>query len=142
MIRLHIDYTTEQANESRQRKILDAQKRRIYRRANGMEDLNAEEEQGIDVRGIVPWDDGLTNNERASGGREERMTGREVLALGGKVGDDVGQFARDLKEKQDAGKQAVASGAGQNETETETEPSAPQQQQQQQRKRKLFFGIW
>jgi len=47
---------------------LDAQKRRIYRRAHGMEDLDRDEDQGVDVRGIVPWDDGLTKREREAGG--------------------------------------------------------------------------
>ena len=29
-----------------------------------MEDLEAEEGQGVDVRGLVEWDDGLTRGER------------------------------------------------------------------------------
>lgn len=140
VIRLHIDYTTEQAEASRQRKVLDAQKRRLYRRAHGMEDLNAEEEEGIDVRGIVPWDDGLTNKERARGGREEAMTGRDVIAMGGQVGDDIAKFAKETKEKE-KGLAAVADGAGADGAEasgTGTDVPPPQQQ----RKRKLYFGIW
>jgi len=54
-----------------------------------MEDLDAKEEQGIDVRGLVPWDDGLTKTERAQGGRRERKTGKQVLEAGGEVGDDI-----------------------------------------------------
>lgn len=154
VIRLHIDYTTEKTNASRQQKILDAQKRRLYRRAHGMEDLNAEEEEGIDVRGIVPWDDGLTNKERARGGREERVTGLDVLKLGGNVGDDVDAFAKDLRDKKvQEGKDliVVAAGAGGDGDGDgragvphgsvgvgEGEMAPPQQQ----RKRKLFFGIW
>ncbi|KEF55294.1 uncharacterized protein A1O9_08948 [Exophiala aquamarina CBS 119918] len=142
VIRLHIDYTTEQAEASRQRKVLDAQKRRLYRRAHGMEDLNAEEEEGIDVRGIAPWDDGLTNKERERGGREEVMTGRDVIAMGGKVGDDVAQFAREAKEKKEKGMEVAAvapngaDGAKTSGAETDVPPQQPQ------RKRKLYFGIW
>ncbi|RMD44587.1 hypothetical protein DV735_g498, partial [Chaetothyriales sp. CBS 134920] len=65
--KLDMDYRTAQAFESRQQNILDAQKRRLYRRAHGMEDLNAEYDQGVDVRGIAPWDDGLTKREREKG---------------------------------------------------------------------------
>jgi len=148
VIRLHIDYTTEQAEATRQRKILDAQKRRLYRRAHGMEDLNAEEDEGIDVRGIAPWDDGLTNRERAAGGRDVVLTGRDVVAMGGQVGDDLGTFARGkgleekrmgVEETQEAAaalEGAMATGAA------ETDASSPPQEQQQQRKRKLYFGIW
>jgi hypothetical protein len=55
-----------------------------------MEDLDTEGEQGIDVRGLVPWDDGLTNKEREQGGRRrERRTGKQVLEEGGQVGDPI-----------------------------------------------------
>ncbi|KAJ9630406.1 hypothetical protein H2204_008471 [Knufia peltigerae] len=127
VVRLHIDYTTAQANESRQQKILDAQKRRLYRRAHGMEDLDAREEQGIDVRGLVPWDDGLTNAERERGGREDAVTGRDVLAKGGQLGDDVDEFARRMRERKERG---------------EPEEEEEQQQQPERRKRKLWLGIW
>jgi hypothetical protein len=128
VIKLHIDYTTAQANESRQQKILDAQKRRLYRRAHGMEDLNAVEEQGIDVRGLVPWDDGLTNAERQRGGREEVMTGLKVVEMGGQVGDDVNEFARRLKERREKGEEG-----GEEIEQVQREPP---------KKRKLWLGIW
>ncbi|EXJ82615.1 hypothetical protein A1O3_06428 [Capronia epimyces CBS 606.96] len=137
VVRLHIEYTTQQANESRQQKILDAQKRRLYRRAHGLENLDAEEEQGIDVRGLVPWDDGLTNKERARGGRDVVITGRDVVDLGGSVGEDVTQFAKHLKEQTEAegaGAATAADGA--------IVKDAQQQPPQQQRKRKLWLGIW
>lgn len=127
VVKLHIDYTTAQANESRQQKILDAQKRRLYRRAHGMEDLNAQEEQGIDVRGLVPWDDGLTNAERQRGGREDAVTGRDVLAKGGQLGDDVDEFARKMRERKERG---------------EPEELLEEQRQPERRKRKLWLGIW
>lgn len=87
--KMHVNYRSERVAESRRQKILDAQKQRLYRRAHGMEDLNAEEESGIDVRGLVPWDDGLTKKERAAGGRSEHRSGRMVLEAGGKVGDPL-----------------------------------------------------
>jgi len=68
VFRLDQDYNTEKVEFERARNILDAQKRRIYRRAHGMEDLDRDEDQGVDVRGIVPWDDGLTKREREAGG--------------------------------------------------------------------------
>lgn len=88
-VRLHVDYNSQKTAESRREGILDAQKRRLFRRAHGMEDLDAEEDQGIDVRGLVPWDDGLTNKERREGGRRERRTGKDVLQEGGQVGDPL-----------------------------------------------------
>ncbi|EHY60346.1 hypothetical protein HRR83_000107 [Exophiala dermatitidis] len=139
VVRLHIEYTTEQANESRQQKILDAQKRRLYRRAHGMENLDAEEEQGIDVRGLVPWDDGLTNKERARGGRDVVLTGKDVVDMGGKVGEDVTKFADKVKQQQQQ-QQLVTAGAGADVGADVDEPApAPQQPQ---RKRKLWLGIW
>ncbi|KIW14074.1 hypothetical protein PV08_06855 [Exophiala spinifera] len=129
VVRLHIDYTTAQANESRQQKILDAQKRRLYRRAHGMEDLDAQEEQGIDVRGLVPWDDGLTNAERERGGREEAVTGKAVIEKGGRLGDDVDEFARKMRERRERG-------------EPEELTEHQQHQQPERRKRKLWLGIW
>jgi hypothetical protein len=89
-IRLHVEYNSQKTAEKRREGILDAQKRRLYRRAHGMEDLDAEEEQGIDIRGLVPWDDGLTSKERTEGGRRERRTGKQVLEEGGSVGDPIG----------------------------------------------------
>ena len=88
-VRLHVDYNSQKTSEARRDGILDAQKRRLFRRAHGMEDLDAEEEQGIDVRGLVEWDDGLTNREREEGGRRQRRTGRDVLEAGGSVGDPI-----------------------------------------------------
>lgn len=65
---MHKEYSDYKGNVIMARNALDVQYRRLYRRAHGMEDLNAFESQGVDVRGLVPWDDGLTNRERAAGG--------------------------------------------------------------------------
>lgn len=62
--RLHVDYTSAEAARARAEKLADVQKRRLYRRAHGLEDLDVEEGQGVDIRGLVDWDDGLTNPER------------------------------------------------------------------------------
>lgn len=76
VIRLHQEYKSQQTAESRKRGIADAQKRRLYRRAHGMEDLDKE---GIDVRGLVPWDDGLTNAERERMRSAAQEAGREAV---------------------------------------------------------------
>ncbi|KPI43189.1 uncharacterized protein AB675_6866 [Cyphellophora attinorum] len=87
---MHMDYNTEQVEFARARNVLDAQKRRIYRRAHGMEDLDRDEDQGVDVRGIVPWDDGLTKKERAAGGiGANRIKMASVIDLGPGVDKDV-----------------------------------------------------
>ncbi|KAK5062793.1 hypothetical protein LTR84_004868 [Exophiala bonariae] len=138
VLRLHVEYTSQQTEASRQKKILDAQKRRLYRRAHGMEDLNAEEEEGIDVRGLVPWDDGLTNNERASGGRDASLIRTDPWALkpvNGPLGAD-GKPVEAAAAAAVVGDTAVGGDAP-----AEVEDVTPQQPQQQ-RKRKLYFGIW
>ncbi|EXJ70891.1 uncharacterized protein A1O5_05883 [Cladophialophora psammophila CBS 110553] len=144
VLRLHVDYETAKTNESRQQKILDAQKRRLYRRAHGLEDLNAEEDQGIDVRGLVPWDDGLTAKEREKGGREMVLTGRDVVALGGVPGngglEDVDEFARKMETEQgermklvkEKGVDAVVRAEAEAQAGGLTLEDALQQQQQQQ----------
>lgn len=138
VLRLHIDYTTERTEASRQAKILDAQKRRLYRRAHGMEDLNAEEEQGIDVRGIVPWDDGLTNKERANGGRDAALIRTDPYGMSPPPPPPSAKVAG-----QESPATATAGvpleGGEASPTITETDPQQPPPQQ---RKRKLYFGIW
>jgi hypothetical protein len=125
-----------------------------------MEDLDTEGEQGIDVRGLVPWDDGLTNKEREQGGRRsERRTGKQVLEEGGQVGDPIDRsdgspVAAELPslatERDGLGLgQAVSEGtkvaregsaekdhAGLRETFDAEEPVVPR------RKVKRWFGIW
>ena len=124
--KLHKEYEAQQVYAKRQSIIMDAQKRRLYRRAHGMENLERESDQGIDVRGLAPWDDGLTNPERRQGGREERVTGRMVLDAGG-----VGKDEKEL--------QTFRNGPKVDEVEVEVEQ---QELPQQQRKRKLWLGIW
>lgn len=78
-----MQYETERAAAKRGEAIQDAQKRRLYRRAHGMEDLEKEGVgEGIDVRGLVAWDDGLTRGERE---RERERAG---------VGDDASPVSR------------------------------------------------
>jgi hypothetical protein len=103
VVRLHIDYETSRTNEKRQQAILDAQKRRLYRRAHGLENLDAEEDQGIDVRGLVDWDDGLTNKERERGGRQTVLSLGEMMRLGLQPGEDMQAFTDKLI-KQDGGR--------------------------------------
>ena len=66
--------------EIRRQNVLDAQKRRVFRRAHGIEDVTIDEGvSGVDIRGIVPWDDGLSPKERREGGRVDRVTGRMIM---------------------------------------------------------------
>ena len=81
-VRLHIDYKTAEAARARAEVLADTQKRRLYRRAHGMEDLNAVEGQGVDVRGLVDWDDGLTGPEREALRKKREESGQvEVVAV-------------------------------------------------------------
>lgn len=90
VIRMHTQYTTEQTAESRRRNIQDAQKRRLYRRAHGLEDVEKEGVgQGIDVKGLVGWDDGLTRGER------ERMVKAAAEAV-----DEASPVRREEEEQQ------------------------------------------
>ena len=91
-LKLHQDYRTELSGQLRRSRVLDVQKQRLYRRAHGLEDLDAEEEQGVDVRGLVPWDDGLTKGERASGGRDEGLTRRMIHEMA--VKDERGEWGK------------------------------------------------
>ncbi|KAJ9605474.1 hypothetical protein H2200_010131 [Cladophialophora chaetospira] len=161
VINLHVDYETQKTNDSRQQKILDAQKRRLYRRAHGLEDLNAAEDQGIDVRGLVPWDDGLTNKERAQGGRDIVLTGADMLKLGMQPDEDQLAFTKRLeahgerlrkvkergvdavvREEQEA-QRSVERDLGAFESELREEQHDQEQPRpQEKRKRKLWFGIW
>ena len=134
VFRLHLDYNTQIAAEGRAQAILDAQKRRIFRRANGMEDLNAEDDQGVDVRGIVPWDDGLTNKERERGGRRVQVTSSMELQERGRPGESLEEYSGRKREEQ-----------GEKRREWEEKQARElelDQQQQPQRKRKLWLGIW
>ncbi|RMZ89766.1 hypothetical protein DV736_g3014, partial [Chaetothyriales sp. CBS 134916] len=121
--KLDMDYRTAQAFESRQQNMLDAQKRRLYRRAHGMEDLNAEYDQGVDVRGIAPWDDGLTKREREKG---EVDWDRKGDAPVGKLPLNVPVVVDQVPVEQ----------RGQEQEQVQV------QAQQEPRKRKLWLGIW
>ncbi len=137
VFRLHLDYTTQQSAESRAQNILDAQKRRIFRRSNGIEDLDLEDDQGVDVRGIVPWDDGLTNPERERGGRRVIVTSGADLRNEGRRGETLEELGRRKKESQ----VALQSQSGEREALRE-EKQQPVAEEQPKRKRKLWLGIW
>lgn len=91
-----------------------------------MEDLDAEGEQGVDVRGLVPWDDGLTNKERREGGRRDYRTEQQVRMGEAMAGNGVG-------------------GAGlQDEVQEQGQVQAQGQEGEkpQRRKVKKWLGIW
>lgn len=111
-----------------------------------MEDLDKAEDQGIDVRGLVPWDDGLTKAEREAGGRRvEVITGQDVVAMGGAVGEDLDEFARRMKAQRAEAEAAAMSRSSQQQQQQQQEEGqqgAEESQPQQKRKRKLWLGIW
>jgi hypothetical protein len=103
-----------------------------------MEDLDAEDDQGVDVRGIVPWDDGLTNKERARGGRRIQVVSGKDLMEDGRPGETLEEYGKRKREEQAAKAAAYASPVAQAEGEVEQQ----QQQPPQKRKRKVWLGIW
>lgn len=118
---MHQQYTTEQAAESRAKGIADAQKRRLYRRAHGMEDVDKEGVgQGIDVRGLVSWDDGMTRGER----ERERMR-REAAGIAGDA-------------EAEAGDVSLASKAG----ELGQEKEVVEEPRRERRPLRKWLGIW
>ena len=121
------------------------QKQRLYRRAHGIEDLDREEEHGVDVRGIVPWDDGLTTKERAAGGRDEGLTRRmvhEMVVPDGRGGwEKMGDRAEKALVEEGRGSRNQEDDVVQEEVvAVQQQQSAPQQQQR--RRGHRWFGIW
>lgn len=70
-----------------------------------MEDLDRDEDQGVDVRGIVPWDDGLTKREREAGGISAN---RIKLITTMKVTDDDKEKMSRVREKVEMNAAAAA----------------------------------
>lgn len=149
--RLHLEYNTAKTAERRRQNILDAQKRRLYRRAHGMEDLTADEVSGPDVRGLVEWDDGLTNRERERGGvYQSEMMGARMQDMGPlpgesyteliqrKRGEQAEAAARKVGEKARAQEEAARA-----EEERLVRIGAKRPEEQQERpRRKVWLGIW
>lgn len=147
--RLHADYQTQQVAEARRQNILDAQKRRLYRRAHGLEDLNADEVSGVDVRGLVEWDDGLTNKERERGGQYKgEMIGAQMRDMGQQPGEDL----TDLMERK-RHEQVLTKARREEEKRRKEEEEArleeerlirigAKKREEDQPKRKLWLGIW
>lgn len=104
-----------------------------------MEDMEAQESQGVDITGIVDWDDGLTNKERARGGRtvfELEKRSNEVFR---KSLVDAGHVEA-LESVVKRGKEGVESGKGEGVVEEEVVQELAQQPQK--RKVKRWLGIW
>lgn len=136
VIKLHTAYRSDLVQQKRNKDMLDTQKRRIYRRAHGMEDLDRAEDQGIDIRGVVPWDDGLTNVERANGGRREPW--KLVPGGGSKMYDpmyqEVEEGTGNVVDKYPQPVGAVR--------EAPEQPTEEKGERPQRRKVKRWFGIW
>lgn len=150
--RLHVEYTTQQTAEKRRQGILDAQKRRLYRRAHGLEDLNADEVSGPDVRGLVEWDDGLTKPERERGGQyKPDIIGANMMEMGQRPGEEFNELMeRKRGEQRDAAVRRVQERAEREEEEARKEEERlvrigarrQGQEGEEPRRRKMWFGIW
>ena len=103
-----------------------------------MEDLDAEDDQGIDVRGIVPWDDGLTNKERERGGRRMLVVSGRDLMEQGRPGETIEDFAKRKREEQQGLRRNVVEPMTQGGEGSEEEV----QQKPEKKKRKMWLGIW
>ena len=100
-----------------------------------MEDLDLEDDQGVDVRGIVPWDDGLTNKERERGGRRVVVvSGREMMEEG-RFGESLEGAAARKRERERAQQGGGVEGVVEQVQEV-------QAQEQPRRKPKRWLGIW
>ena len=149
VFRLHSDYMTQQAAESRRQNIMDAQKRRLYRRAHGLEDLSADEVSGVDVRGLVEWDDGLTNKERERGGQYKgEMIGAAMKDMGQRPGEDLTEL---LERKRGEQTQMGLRKEEERRRKIEEDERAEEERlvrigakrrEQDVPKRKLWLGIW
>lgn len=147
--RLHMEYTTAQVAEKRRQNILDAQKRRLYRRAHGMEDLDADEVSGPDIRGLVEWDDGLTNKERQRGGKfDGEMIGVRMMEMGARPGEDL-KTAMERRREVEA--ERVRMREEQRQREREQAERAEEERlvrigakpkEEDKRRPKLWLGIW
>ncbi|KAK5944611.1 hypothetical protein PMZ80_003894 [Knufia obscura] len=148
--RLHLEYTTAQTAEHRRQGILDAQKRRLYRRAHGMEDLEADEVSGVDVKGLVEWDDGLTNRERERGGvYNSEMIGRQMQEMGQRPGESLNELMERKRVEQIEGvkrreeeKVRKKEEAARAEEERLVRIGARRPEEQERPRRKVYFGIW
>jgi hypothetical protein len=91
---LHVAYRTDQIARTRHQDLRDHQNRRLYRRAHGMEDMDVEEDQGLDIRNLVEWDDGLTNIERKRGGRIGELFNQNQWKVEGREGESFEEFGK------------------------------------------------
>lgn len=114
-----------------------------------MEDLEADEVSGPDVRGLVEWDDGLTKPERERGGQyKPEVLGANMMEMGQRPGEEFNalferkrgeqvmrteRLERERVEKEEQAQKAeeerlVRIGARRGDEEP--------------RRRKVWFGIW
>lgn len=132
----------------RRQNILDAQKRRLYRRAHGMEDLTADEVSGPDVRGLVEWDDGLTGPERERGGQfKPEMIGANMMEMGARPGENLNQaYERRRAEEEVLQERRAVERERKKEEEAKAEEERlvriGAKKEERDRRPKLWFGIW
>lgn len=121
-------------------KVRDTQYQRIYRRAHGLEDTS-KPVMGVDVAGLVPWDDGLSEAERAVGKRLTESKGREVMKLGKTVDEDEDEFLRRYRRDQAVRVRKMEDEKKMLEEE-EAKERARKKEDERRGKRKLWLGLW
>lgn len=115
-----------------------------------MEDLTADEVSGPDVRGLVEWDDGLTNKERERGGQyKPEMIGAAMQDMGQRPGEDFNELmARKRQEQAEMAARRQEDKARKVEEDAKAEEErlvrigAKRPEQQERPRRKVWLGIW
>lgn len=88
----------------------------------------------MDVRGLVPWDDGLTNKERREGGRRDYRTPQQIMmgeAMEGGIGSETNA---EVSQQPSGGIEDAEQYAERGHEEEHERP--------QRRKVKKWLGIW
>lgn len=119
-----------------------------------MEDLDVEEDHGVDIRGLVPWDDGLTNIERRRGGRQGEVVWGNQWRIEGREGETFEEFGlrkqeeakaerkRNRKEYRRKEREEKRRREAEEERERERVEREERERERSERKKKLWLGIW
>lgn len=116
-----------------------------------MEDLTADEVSGPDVKGLVEWDDGLTNRERERGGvYRSEMMGVQMQEMGQRPGESYAELVErkrgeqtQMAQRREEDRVRKAEEAARAEEERLVRIGARRPEDQQERpRRKVWLGIW
>lgn len=114
-----------------------------------MEDLEADEVSGPDVRGLVEWDDGLTKPERERGGQyKPEVIGANMMEMGQRPGEEFNAlFERKRGEQAELAERRIRERAAKKEEAERAEEErlvriGAKRGDEEPRRRKVWFGIW